>query len=399
MSLEQQEIRENQLYKFLLITGIILVAFNLRPAITSVGPLMSTIRDDLGLSNWSVGLLTSLPLIVFAIMSPISAKLGNRYSNEVVMLFGLIFIIVGIATRSASTIILLFAGTLLIGVGIAVCNVLLPGVIKDKFPLKVGLMTSVYSTSMGVLAAAASGISFPLASNYNLGWQLALLIWAIPAFLAMIVWLFVTKNKQGKSTETQFLTETNTNLWRSPLAWQIAFYMGFQSFQFYVVVTWLPEILHSTGMTMETAGWMLSFTQFIGIPASFIVPVLAGKFASQRILVVIMGAFSVLGYSGLLLGTNYVTMLISIIFIGIALSGTFSLALTFLGLRAKTAKQSSALSGMAQAFGYILAAVGPIFIGYLFDLTKAWTTPIVTLIITSILVIVVGLGAGRNKYV
>src|SRR5690606_27705247 len=148
--------------------------------------------------------------------------------NEVVMLFGLIFIIVGIATRSASTIILLFAGTLLIGVGIAVCNVLLPGVIKDKFPLKVGLMTSVYSTSMGVLAAAASGISFPLASNYNLGWQLALLIWAIPAFLAMIVWLFVTKNKQGKSTETQFLTETNTNLWRSPLAWQIAFYMGFQ---------------------------------------------------------------------------------------------------------------------------------------------------------------------------
>lgn len=153
MELHHQEANNNQLYKFLVVAGIIIVAFNLRPAITSVGPLMSTIRDDVGLSNWSVGLLTSLPLIAFAFMSPIAARLGNRFTNEKVILWGLIFLLGGIAVRSVSLIGLIFLGTLLVGVGISVCNVLLPGVVKDKFPLKVGLMTSVYSTAMGVFAA------------------------------------------------------------------------------------------------------------------------------------------------------------------------------------------------------------------------------------------------------
>jgi MFS transporter, CP family, cyanate transporter len=399
LGLEQQEIKENQLYKFLLITGIILVAFNLRPAITSVGPLMSTIRDDVGLSNWSVGLLTSLPLIAFAIMSPFAARLGNRYSNERIILWGLILLLIGISIRSISVMFLLFIGTLLVGVGIAICNVLLPGVIKDKFPLKVGLMTSVYSTAMNIFAASASGVSFPLASGLNLGWQVALLIWGIPVVLGIAIWVYVTYKGRSTTQENQLLTENDTNLWRSPLAWQIALYMGFQSFLFYVTISWLPEILHSSGMSMETAGWMLSFTQFIGLPASFIVPVLAGKFASQRVLVVTLGVLSVSGFSGLLLASSYVTTVISIVLIGLALSGTFPLALTFLGLRARNAKQAAALSGMAQALGYLLAAIGPMFIGYLFDLTHSWTLPIITLISVAILVVLFGLGAGRNKYV
>ncbi|WP_081755809.1 MFS transporter [Paucisalibacillus sp. EB02] len=399
MGLDQHVYKENQLYKFLLLSGIILIAFNLRPAITSVGPLMSTIRDDVGLSNWSVGLLTSLPLIAFAIMSPFAARLGNRFSNERVMLWGLFFLLIGISVRSISMIILLFAGTLLVGVGIAICNVLLPGVIKDKFPLKVGLMTSIYSTAMNIFAATASGVSVPLASGLGLGWQFALLVWVIPVVLGIVVWMYVTKNSKTTTKETPFLTDNDTNLWKSPLAWQIALYMGLQSFLFYVTVSWLPEILHSTGMSMETAGWMLSFTQFIGLPASFIVPMLAGKFASQRMIVIALGGFSVLGFSGLLLGSSPIALFISIILIGLALSGTFALALTFLGLRARDAKQAAALSGMAQALGYILAAVGPMFIGFLYDITLDWTVPLITLIIVAVLVVLFGLGAGRNKLV
>lgn len=399
LEIGQQELKANRLYNFLLISGIILVAFNLRPAITSVGPLMSTIRDDIGLSNWSVGLLTSLPLIAFAIMSPIAARLGNRFTNERAILWGLIVLVVGIAVRSVSGILLIFFGTALIGVGIAICNVLLPGVVKDKFPLKVGLMTSIYSTAMGVFASTASGVSVPIASEMNMGWEFALLVWGIPAIVALLLWIYLAFKSKKSTTDMPVAQVTDSNLWKSPLAWQIAAYMGLQSFLFYVTISWLPEILHSNGMSMETAGWMLSFTQLVGLPASFLVPVIAGRFSSQRPVVVVIGIISLLGLAGLLLGSSYLVLILSIILIGLALSGTFSLALALLGMRARNAKQAASLSGMAQALGYLLAAIGPMFIGYLFDLTDKWTATKITMMIVSVLVVLFGLGAGRNRYV
>jgi MFS transporter, CP family, cyanate transporter len=400
LDIQQHSQTDSQLYRFLVIAGIIIVSFNLRPAITSVGPLISTIRDDVGLSNWSAGLLTSLPLIAFAIMSPIAARLGNRYSNERAILWGLIFLLIGIGVRSVSIMFWLFTGTLLIGIGIAICNVLLPGVVKDKFPLKVGLMTSVYSTAMGIFAAAASGVSVPLADGMNLGWQFALLVWGLPAVIGIMIWFYLSsKRKIQQQQTTDNMVGANHNIWHSPLAWQVAAYMGLQSFLFYVTISWLPEILHHSGVSMETAGWMLSFTQFIGLPASFLVPVLAEKFSSQRIIVFIMGIISVLGYGGLLVANSYIALIISIIFIGLSLSGTFALALALLGLRARDAKRAAELSGMAQALGYVLAAIGPMFIGFLYDVTHVWTVPLITLMIISVLVVIFGLGAGRNSYV
>ena len=169
--------------------GIVFVAFNLRPAITSVGPLVAIIQDDLGLMHWSAGLLTSLPLIAFSFVSPIVPKLSNRLGNEQALILGLVILFIGIALRFMSVAFFLFAGTLLVGVGIAICNVLLPAIVKGKFPLKVGLMTSIYSTSMGLMASLASGVSIPLASGLNLGWQNTLIIWGIPAVLAIVIWV------------------------------------------------------------------------------------------------------------------------------------------------------------------------------------------------------------------
>lgn len=395
-----QQGKMNRRYQVMLIAGIVTVAFNLRPAITSVGPLIGTIRDDLGLSNWSAGMLTSLPLIVFAIMSPIIPKLANRYTNELVLLAGLFVLLTGIATRSLSVVFLLFAGTILIGIGIAICNVLLPGVIKDKFPGKVGLMTSIYTTTMGIFAATASGVSVPLAEGIGLGWQNALLFWGIPTLLGLFVWIYLSRNrKPEKDMPVAHIQSGNSNIWLAPLAWQVACFMGLQSFLFYVTISWLPEILHDYGLSMTMAGWMLFFTQLIGLPASFLVPMIADKFASQRFIVVIMGTAAVSGYTGLLIGQSYFIMIISIILIGVALSGNFALALSFLGIRARTAREAAELSGMAQSIGYLLAAIGPMFIGYLFDLTHAWTVPLFTLLIITVLVILFGLGAGRDKYV
>ncbi|RYG71682.1 MFS transporter [Lentibacillus lipolyticus] len=389
-----------KLYYFLLVAGIVLVAFNLRPAITSVGPVIGIIRDDIGLSNWSAGMLTSLPLVAFAITSPIAPKLGNRFSNERMLLAGLVLLLFGISMRSISITALLFAGTLFVGFGIALLNVLLPGVIKEKFPKKVGLMTSVYSTAMGMFAAAASGLSIPFTEGLGWGWQLALFVWATPTILGIIIWVYLSKtDKEDENADMKYVRVRGNRMWTSPLAWQVACFMGLQSFMFYVTISWLPEILHDNGMAMGTAGWMLSFAQFVGLPASFIVPVAAGKLKSQRIIVLIMGLIALSGYSGLLIGDSFVLMVISTILIGITLSGTFALALAFLGMRARNSRHAAELSGMAQSLGYTLAAVGPMFIGLLYDVTHAWTVPLITLICVAAMVTVFGMGAGRDRYV
>ncbi|GAA0446818.1 CynX/NimT family MFS transporter [Lentibacillus halophilus] len=389
-----------QLYQWLLVAGIIIVAFNLRPAITSVGPVIGIIRDDVGLSNWSAGMLTSLPLVAFALVSPIAPRLGNRFTNERMLIAGCLLLIFGISIRSVSIMLVLFAGTLFVGMGIAVLNVLLPGVIKEKFPRKVGLMTSVYSTSMGTFAAAASGLSIPLAEGLDIGWQLALLVWGLPAVLGIFIWAYLSKSDNDTDDGDITYPDVHDNrMWKSPLAWQVACFMGLQSFIFYVTISWLPEILHDNGMSIATAGWMLSIAQFVGLPASFIVPVVADKMKSQRILVLILGVFALSGYSGLLLGHSFIAMVISTIFVGVTLSGTFALALTFLGMRANNAKHASELSGMAQSVGYTLAAVGPMFIGFLYDVNHTWTVPLMTLIGVVLMVMTFGMGAGRDRYV
>ena len=383
----------------MLIIGIVFVAFNLRPAITSVGPLVGFIQEDLGLMHWSAGFLTSLPLIAFAIMSPIVPKLASRLRNEQALILGLVTLLIGIGLRFISLTFFLFAGTLFVGVGIAICNVLLPVVVKGQFPMKVGLMTSIYSTSMGLMASFASGVSVPLANGLDLGWQNTLIIWGIPAVLAIMIWVYLAKSNEETQVKLTKGRSHDQAIWRSRLAWQIALFMGFQSFQFYVVIGWLPEILHSKGASMETAGWLLSITQLIGLPFSFLVPVLAGRLRSQQWLVVLLGLSSISGFGGLLLGQSYPVWMMSILFLGIGLGGCFPLALTFLGMRARDARQASELSGMAQSIGYVLAAVGPLFIGFLYDLTHMWTLPLITLIIITGLMILFGVYAGRDRYV
>ena len=214
-----------------------------------------------------------------------------------------------------------------------------------------------------------------------------------------MIWLYLAKTKE----ETQAALKQNRShdqaIWRSPLAWQIALFMGLQSFQFYVVISWLPEILHNKGASMETAGWLLSITQLVGLPFSFLVPVLAGRLRSQKWLAVLLGLCSFVGFGGLLLGSSQWVLIVSILFLGIGLGGSFPLALTFLGMRARDARQAAELSGMSQSIGYILAAIGPLFIGFLYDLTHVWTLPLITLMIITGLMVVFGVFAGRDRYV
>lgn len=393
--------KQKSTYFSLVFLGVIIIAINLRPGMTAVGPLLGIIRDDLGLANWSVGLLTSLPLLAFAMISPIVPRLGVKWTNERTMVIGLLLLVIGIFIRSTSVISFLFLGTIIVGLGIAICNVLLPGVIKEKYPLKVALMTSVYSTTMGIFAAISSGLSIPFATGLNWGWKLSLIFWTIPAIIGIIIWLILSnRNQKSEQVDVQYITSDNLRIWREPLAWQVALYMGLQSTVFYVSVSWLPEIFHSYGVDLVKAGWLLTYTQLIGMPVSFIVPVIAGRLRSQQIIVLFLGASSISGFLSLLFfGEHYIVLLIGATLIGLSLGGTFALALTYLGIRAKKATHSAELSGMAQSIGYSCAALGPVFIGFIYDMTNTWSVPIIVLIVITSFVILFGLGAGRDKYV
>src|SRR5699024_11196554 len=249
----------------LLIFGVILIAFNLRPSITAIGPLIGLISSELQLPGWSLGLLTSLPLIGFAVMSPIAPKLSRKYSNEVVVIGGMVTLAIGMVLRSITMIFFLFAGTVLIGIGIAVANVLLPGIIKERFPDRVPFMTGVYSTAMGLMAALASGVSIPLATVLNGSWELSLAISIIPAVIGIGVWTYyVRRRTSANEIEVHYIAADQVRMWRSRLAWDVSIFLGLQALFYYVIIAWLPSILIDHGVSNEFAGWMLSYAQFIG---------------------------------------------------------------------------------------------------------------------------------------
>lgn len=383
----------------LIILGIIVIAANLRTPLTSVGPLVSLIRDDIHISNTLAGLITTVPLLAFALLSPLVPKLGRKYGVERIIMTALVFLTVGIVIRSLSGAANLFIGTAILGFAIAVCNVLLPSIIKRDFPNKIGSMTGVYSISMNLCGAIASGISIPLAVNAGLKWQGALGIWGILSFVSILCWFPQLRNQSKKSaTTSQQMTSNDVNVWRSPLAWQVTFFMGIQSMVFYVLIAWLPEILKQQGIDSNQSGWYLSIMQLSMLPFTFIVPVIAGRMSSQRLLVVITTILLLTGTLGLLYGSSSI-ILLWIILLGIGGGFAFSLSMMFFGLRTENAHQAAELSGMAQSIGYLLAAIGPALIGYLHDATNSWNLPLYILLGASVLLFLVGIGAARNRFV
>jgi CP family cyanate transporter-like MFS transporter len=382
----------------LLVLGIVLLAANLRPALTSVAPLIGQIQADTGIDNGIAGLFTTLPLLAFALLSPIAPRLARRFGMERVLLASLLVLAAGILLRSAEAIAALFLGTAILGAAIAAGNVLLPGLVKREFPERAGLMTSVYSTALGVSAAIAAGASFPIAQQTGIGWRGALALWALLAFVAAVVWLPQIRGTRPVNASAEAFQGVN-GLWRSALAWQVTLFMGLQSLAYYVVLTWLPEILQEAGgMSASLAGWMLALAQAVGVAAMFLAPVLADRRPSQHGVVVAAVILTGIGTLGLLVAAGTATAL-WVVLLGLGQGASFSLALTFFALRAPDPEHAAALSGMAQSAGYLLAAVGPFLFGVLRDATHAWSVPLALLFAITVCLLVAGLGAARDAHV
>jgi len=384
---------------WIMIIGIIFISANLRAPLTSVGPLIGHLRDNVHLSNTLAGFITTVPLLAFASLSPFIPTLGRRFGMERLILISLTALTIGIVVRSLSGALTLYVGTAILGFAITVCNVLLPSLIKREFPKHMGTMTGVYSVSMNLCGAVASGISIPLAVGAGMSWQGALGVWGILSFVSLLIWVPQLKAPAQPAVAVSVASSDRpVNIWRSSLAWQVTLFMGIQSTIFYVLVAWLPEILQGQGISSSQSGWLLSILIIASLPFGFIVPVLAGRMRNQQLLVILTAILLGSGTLGLLYGSLHLLVL-WVIILGVGVGFAFGLSMMFFGLRTRSAQQAAELSGMAQSIGYLLAATGPALIGYLHDATHSWSVPLLLLVGASVLLGIVGLGAGRDRFV
>lgn len=383
-----------------LLIGIIFIAATMRAPLTSVGPLIGIIKDSIGISNTFAGFLTTLPLLAFAGLSPFAPRLAHRLGLEKVLFAALCLLATGIVLRSVPAIPTLLLGTIVVGAAIAICNVLMPSLVKKEFPQRIGLATGIYSVAMNLSAAIAIGVSVPLADQLGLGWNGALGIWGILVVVAIACWLPQLRQPRTVAaiSSVKATAAHKGSLLKSSIAWQITIFMGVQSIIYYVSITWLPQLLIDRGFDSSSAGWMVSLMQFSQIPVAFIMPIIAARMNNQRYLVMGFSVLYLISISGFVFGEQWIIAICSIL-LGIAGGTSFSLAMMFLTLRTRTAHEAAQLSGMAQSIGYLLAATGPLLFGILHDITNGWTVPLILLFIASLVLFGCGMGAARNRYV
>lgn len=415
LSEPQQGIKKRKIYLYL--AGIIAFSFCLRAPITSVGPLVTTIGTDLHVNSSMMGMITTLPVLTFGLCSSLVGKLAHRLGASNTIVTGLLFVAAGGFIRSFLGIGGLWVGTILVGMGICAGNVLIPSIIKQRFPGQVGILTSVYTTTMGIFAAIGAGASIPLSQGLGLGWRLALAVWSVVALAAAILWVPQLGGKKktaqeahgdspkadhgsGRSVGTSCRPPKTdrSNLWRSKTAWYMTLFMGLQSLLFYSVTSWMPTIVQSQGLSQQAAGTMALLFQLVGLPITFLTPILTERMRRQEGLVVIMG---LLYFGGLFLlvfapGQLFAVTL-GVILMSVCACGAFAWAMATIGLRTSSGGEAAVLSGMVQSVGYLLAAMGPLLSGVIFDLLGSWNWTLLFYFVAALGMTVFGVLAARRK--
>lgn len=377
--------------KRVLIAGIFLIAMNLRLPFTGVAPIVSWIQHDLSLSTTAIGLLTSLPLFAFAAFSPLGAAIARRFGLERTLSGALVLIIAGIFVRSSGHNWTLYAGTVLIGVGIALGNVLLPSLIKKNFSANVASVTAGYSIMMGLAGALGSVAVIHMTLSW--GWQISLALFAVVPFVAFLAWLPQLRHR-ATEIRTQSTHGAQVKVWRNRLAWQVTLFMGLNAMPFYIAVGWLPSILMDQGLSATQAGSMHGALQLAtAVPGLFLAAVIR-RMKDQRMAAVIVSLMSAVSFLGLLYAPSF-ALLWSVV-LGFGCGASMMLGLTFIGLRTTNSGDAAALSGMAQCIGYLMAATGPMVLGALHEWRGGWTIPLLITAGIALLGAVMGMLAGRD---
>ena len=377
--------------------ALLLAAVNLRLAVTSIGPVLDEIRTGLRMSSTMAGLLTSVPVVCFATVGLAAPRLARRFGSARVIVAGLALLTAGLAARpyTGGAVLFLLLSVVALA-GIAVVNVLLPMIVKERFPTRVGTMTGLYSVALNLGATLAAAATVPLTAGWFGGdWRLGLACWAVLAAVALPAWLPLARVAQVPQQTVEI--PHSGNLAKNPIAWALAVYFGMQSTSAYVIIGWLPQIFRDAGISAEQAGLLFATTSFLGVPLGLGLSALAGRLRSQSGIAATLAAFGIAGYAGLLWSPAAAPWLWAVL-LGIV-NTAFPLVLTMIGLRGRSPATVVRLSAFAQGVGYLLAIPGPILVGWLHDHTDGWRVPLALMIGLMVPQLIAGVLAGRDRQI
>ncbi|MFD4021708.1 CynX/NimT family MFS transporter [Streptomyces sindenensis] len=385
----------------LIAVGLVLAALNLRPAITSLGALLEEVREGLHMSGSVAGVLTSVPPLCFAVFGVMAPRLARRFGAGAVVCAGMAAIALGLAVRPyiGSTAGFLAASALAL-MGIAVSNILMPVIVKRWFPDRVGTMTGLYSMALALGTALAAALTVPVTGALGGDWQTGLVVWAVLAAVAVLPWIVLVRDRTpapgrpepaaANATEAPALKIT-----RSRTAWGLACFFGLQATAAYITMGWMPQIFRDAGVSAGTAGLLLAVTMAMGVPLAFVIPRVASRLKNQGPIVVVLGLCGLIGYSGLYLAPAAGAWAWALL-LGIA-NCAFPLALTMIGMRARSGAGVVRLSAFAQSTGYLLSIPGPLLVGVLYQHSGGWGLPIALMAGLMLPQMVAGVLAGRDR--
>ena len=366
-----------------LVPGIVMMGMILRIPFTSIPPVISEVAKGLGVSVSSLGILTTIPLLSFAIISPSAPKFGQKWGIEKSFAIFVLLMAVGSLLRIISM-PFLFLGTVLIGVGIATLNVLLPSAVVANFPTQIGRYTSTYSLAMTIATILASSLAVPIVKATN--WQTLILILSVLIVLALVVWL--PNTKQNHVLEPRPADGTHTSIWRNKRAWYLLAYGGLQSLYYYTAMAWLPTMAQQAGLSAEAAGYLSGIFTLITLPLTFVLPTAFTRWNNKqrRMVMVAFSAFACVGVGMILFnGHSFLFWLIVNLLMGFSGGALFPYLLTMFSVKTTTPTRTAELSGMVQSGGYLLAAFGPTLFGYGFGLWHSWTIQLILLLVLIVL--------------
>jgi CP family cyanate transporter-like MFS transporter len=376
------------------VVAIVVLGFNLRPAAVSVGPVLDEITSGLRMSSTTAGILTTLPVLAFAVFGALAPWLARLVGLHRITLLALVTVVAGLGLRARTHAVPLFLLLSLLALaGMATANVLLPSLVKLHFPDRVGLMTSVYTTALAIGLTSASVLTVPVADGRG-SWRWGLGAWALTAAVAALPWLAMVRH--DRSPEEAPRSISLRAVARTRLGWGMAMFFGFQSLQAYSVFGWFAQVYRDAGFSAARAGLMLGVVTAMSIPLSFLLPAWAARMRRQTGLVVALVACYPVGYLGMILAPVRGAWLWAVV-VGTGAS-VFPVVLTLIGLRARTSEGTAALSGFAQSVGYLVATIGPFGVGVLHELTGGWTVPLVALTVMVVPQLAAGILVSRPSY-
>ncbi|WP_435870989.1 CynX/NimT family MFS transporter [Micromonospora musae] len=384
----------------LVLVGMLLVALNLRAAITSLGALLDEVRDGMGLSGAMAGVITTLPAIAFGVFGALTPRLVRRYSPPRLLAAAMVLLAAGQLVRVGTTSTVVFlVGSATALAGVAVANVLLPLLVKQYFPHRIGLVTGAYSMTLTAGAATAAATTVPIAHLLG-SWRAGLAVWAGLAAVAVLPWLPLalrrgtTRRAAATTTEP---TPARIRPARTRLGWAMAVYFGTQSLSAYAIMGWLAQLFRDAGFQPEQAGLLLAGVTALGVPIALLMPTFAGRLRSLRPLMLALSAAMAIAYVGVALAPHRGALLwVVLLAIG---QSAFPLALAIIGMRARTTEGTVALSAFTQSTGYLIAAIGPLLVGILYQATGGWTVPIGFLAVALVVQTAAGMIIARPRHV